>query len=163
MIKFLETRKIQQHTVKMLGWTEEKNQLTFNFFEGSTVVNKKFRSIDKRFSQTPNGKKILYNINSAIDQKEIVIVEGELDVASFYEIGIKNVISVPSGSSDANEHWENSKDYIAQVEHFIIAVDCDDVGLKLREKIAQRLGRYRCSYLEFEGKDAIEHDRDWET
>ena len=135
MIKFLETRKIQQHTVKMLGWTEEKNQLTFNFFEGSTVVNKKFRSIDKRFSQTPNGKKILYNINSAIDQKEIVIVEGELDVASFYEIGIKNVISVPSGSSDANEHWENSKDYIAQVEHFIIAVDCDDVVVQSLERL----------------------------
>lgn len=164
LVKYLESRKIKQSTAIALGWTEENyyqpslqkevTNLVFNTFEGETLVNKKYRSGGKKFTQSAGTKSIFYNINSAIGKKKVYIVEGEFDVASLIEIGIKNVISVPNGANDNDEYWRTSEKYIKDVEHFVIAVDNDEKGEILRDKIAQRLGRYRCSYINFDGKDA---------
>lgn len=166
MVKYIESRKIPQTVAIDLGWSEEKQyqpqkgkevmNLVYNFFEGEKVVNKKYRSGDKKFTQSKGGKPILYNINSVVGEKEIYIVEGEMDVAALYAIGIKNVVSVPSGANDNDDYWINSKPYIEDAEKFILAVDTDKAGSKLKELIAQRLGRYRCSFIEFKGKDANE-------
>ena len=165
MVKFIEdTRKISQDTLVELGITEEKyyqpsaqrelNNTVFNYFEGETLVNKKYRSGDKRFTQSTNGKSILYNINSLIGQKEAWIVEGEFDVLALTEIGIRNAVSVPNGANDNDDYWINSEPYLKDIEKFIIATDKDSKGIDLREKIAQRLGRYRCEFIEWENKDA---------
>ena len=165
MVKFIEdTRKISQDTLVELGITEEKyyqpsaqrelNNTVFNYFEGETLVNKKYRSGDKRFTQSANGKSILYNINSLIGQKEAWIVEGEFDVLALTEIGIRNAVSVPNGANDNDDYWINSEPYLKDIEKFIIATDKDSKGIDLREKIAQRLGRYRCEFIEWENKDA---------
>lgn len=164
LVKFLESRKISQKTAIELGWTEEKhyqpslqkntNNLVFNFFEGEVLVNKKYRSANKKFTQSAGTKSIFYNINSLIGQKEAYIVEGEFDVAAFYEVGIKNVVSVPNGANDNDDFWRVSKKYLDNIEKFIIATDNDEKGISLRNKIAQRLGRYKCTFIEFDGKDA---------
>lgn len=165
MVKWLEEeRKISQSTAINLGWTEENyyqpqlnsnvNNLVFNFFEGETLVNKKYRSGNKKFTQSAGTKSIFYNINAAIGQKEIYIVEGEFDVAALYEVGIKNAVSVPNGANDNDDFWKNSEPYIKDIDSFIIAVDNDEKGNILKDKIAQRLGRYRCTFIEWEGKDA---------
>lgn len=164
MVKYLESRKISQATAIKLGWTEETyyqpaiqkkvTNLVFNTFEGETLVNKKYRSGSKNFTQSAGTKSIFYNINSAIGKEKVYIVEGEFDVAAMIEAGIKDVISVPNGANDNDEYWKTSEKYIKDVKHFVIAVDNDDKGKILRDKIAQRLGRFKCSYLEFEGKDA---------
>lgn len=164
MVKYIESRKISQSTAIALGWTEEQyyqpskqkkvNNLVFNSFEGGTLVNKKYRSGDKKFTQSAGTKSIFYNINSAIGQKELYIVEGEFDVAALYEVGIKNVVSVPNGANDNDDYWINSKKYIKDIESFVIAVDNDDKGNELKNAIAQRLGRHRCTFIDFEGKDA---------
>lgn len=130
------------------------NSITFNYFEGGTLVNKKFRSATKDFTQVKGGKPIFYNINSAIGAEKVYIVEGEFDVLAMYEAGIKNCISLPSGANDNDDYWEHSKDYLSDVKLFVIAVDMDDKGLIIRDKIAHRLGKYRCSYIEWKGKDA---------
>lgn len=167
LVKWLEdVRKIPQSTAIDLGWTEEKyyqpqikkevSNLVFNFFEGSTLVNKKYRSGGKKFTQSAGTKSIFYNINKAIGEEEVYIVEGEMDVASLHTIGIKNAISVPNGANDNDEYWIQSEPYLKNVKRFIIAVDKDDKGNELKEKIAQRLGRYRCEFIEWEGKDANE-------
>lgn len=166
MVKWIEIRKIPQSTAIELGWTEEKhyqpqlqkevNNIVFNFFEGNTLVNKKYRSGNKKFTQSAGTKSIFYNINSAIGQEEVYIVEGEIDVASLHSIGIKNVISVPNGANDNDEYWKQSEPYLKHVKRFVIAVDKDEKGNELKEKIAQRLGRWRCEFIEWEGKDANE-------
>jgi twinkle protein len=163
---FEETRKIPQYVLKQLNITEEKhyqpqlkkevNNIVFNFFEGDTIINKKYRSANKKFTQSAGTKRIFYNINAAINQKELYIVEGEMDVLSLYAVGIKNVISLPSGAQDTDDVWQNCKKYIESVEKFIIAVDNDTKGNEVKEKIAQRLGRYRCEFIEWNGKDANE-------
>ena len=165
LVKWVENeRKIQQNVLKELQITEEKqyqpalgkevNNLVFNYFEGERLVNKKYRSGDKKFTQSTNGKPIFYNINAIVDAKEVYIVEGEFDVLAMYQVGVKNVISVPNGANDNDNYWINSEKYLKDVEKFYIAVDNDTKGNDLSEKIAQRLGRYRCARVNFEGKDA---------
>ena len=166
LVKYLESRKISQSTAIALGWTEEQyyqpqlekqvNNLVFNTFEGDTLVNKKYRSANKKFTQSSGTKSIFYNINSAIGQDEWWIVEGELDVSALYEVGVKNVGSVPNGANDNDDFWKNSETYLKDVKRFVIAVDNDEKGNILKDKIAQRLGRYRCSFIEWKNKDANE-------
>lgn len=165
LIKWVEeNRKIPQFVLIDLGITEEEyfqpahnkkvNNIVFNYFEGDKVVNKKYRSPSKAFTQSAGGKPIFYNINSIIGEKEVYIVEGEFDVLALTTAGIKNAISVPNGANDNDDYWKNSEPYLKDVEKFIIAVDNDDKGNDLKEKIAQRLGRYRCEYIEWNKKDA---------
>jgi len=164
IVKFLESRGISQRTANELGLTEEdwyqptasKNRLNivFNYFEGDVVVNKKYRTSDKLFTQSANGKSIFYNINSVINEKECYIVEGEFDVLAVHQVGIKNVISVPNGANDNDKYWLNSEKYLKNVEKFYIATDNDEKGNDLADKIAQRLGRWRCERINFNGKDA---------
>lgn len=166
VVKFFEGRKIQQFTLNEMGVTEEKfyqpkfkkevNNIVFNFFEGETVVNKKYRGPEKSFTQSQGTKSIFYNINAAIGQKEVYIVEGEIDCLSLVQIGIKNAISVPNGANDNDAYWVNSEPYMKGVEKFYIGTDNDTKGNELAEKIAQRLGRYRCERINFTGKDANE-------
>lgn len=157
-------RGIPQRVIIELGFTEERQyqpklqkevaNLVFNFFENDKLVNKKYRGPQKTFTQSKNSKPILYNINALIGEKECYIVEGEIDVASFYTVGVKNVVSVPNGANDNDEYWKNSQAYLAGIERFIIAVDNDEKGKVLKDKIAQRLGRYKCDFIEWKGKDA---------
>ena len=165
LVKYIETeRKINQFTLKNFNITEEKfyqpslnkevNNIVFNYFEGDTLVNKKYRSANKKFTQSKNGKPIFYNINSIIGEEEAYIVEGEFDVLALSEIGIKNVISIPNGANDNDNYWINSEKYIKDIKKFYIATDNDESGNNVAEKIAQRLGRYRCERVIFDGKDA---------
>tara|TARA_R110001592_G_scaffold298074_1_gene568632 strand:+ start:6230 stop:8011 length:1782 start_codon:yes stop_codon:yes gene_type:complete len=159
-----EVRKIRQETLMHFGVTEEIkyqpakqkdiNNIVFNYFEGEKLVNKKYRSPSKDFTQTTGGKPILYNINAVIGEDEVYIVEGEFDVFAMYERGIKNVVSLPNGANDNDDYWINSKEYLKNVKKFIIGTDNDEKGIITREKIAQRLGRYRCEFITWKGKDA---------
>lgn len=166
LVKYFEERKINQFTLKKFNITEEKyyqpalqkevNNVVFNYFEGDILVNKKYRSGGKKFTQSKNGKPIFYNINSIIGQDEAYIVEGEIDALSFDEIGIHNVISIPNGANDNDNYWINSEKYLNGIKKFYIATDNDESGNNVAEKIAQRLGRYRCERVIFDGKDANE-------
>ena len=164
IVKYFESRKIQQYTLNHFQVSEELyyqpqlqkevNNIVFNYFEGETLVNKKYRSGGKKFTQSKNAKSIFYNLNAIIGQSEVYIVEGEIDVMALYEIGIKNAISIPNGANDNDNYWVNSEKYIKDVAKFYIATDNDESGNNVAEKIAQRLGRYRCERVRFEGKDA---------
>lgn len=166
VVKYFEDRKIQQYTLKHFEVSEEKyyqpalnkevNNIVFNYFEGDVLVNKKYRSGGKKFTQSKNAKSIFYNLNSVIGKDEAYIVEGEIDVMALYEIGIKNVISVPNGANDNDNYWVNSEKYIKDIKKFYIATDNDTKGDEVAEKIAQRLGRFRCERIVLEGKDANE-------
>jgi len=159
-----EERGLDKETLEALYVTEEKhyqpakgkdmNCITFNYYEGSSLVNKKFRSAAKDFSAVKGGKPILYNINATIGAKELWIVEGEFDVLALYQQGIKNVVSLPNGANDSDEYWANSEKYIKDIGSFVIATDNDEKGIEIRERIAQRLGRWRCKFVEWKNKDA---------
>ena len=165
LVKYLEKeRKISQSTIKELGVTQETyyqpqlgtktSNLVFNYFEFETVVNKKYRDANKNFTQSKNGKSIFYNINSIIGESEVYIVEGEFDVLAMHECGYKNTISLPNGANDNDDVWSNCKKYLSDVKKFYICTDNDASGEEVSNKIAQRLGRYRCVRVVFDHKDA---------
>lgn len=166
VVKYFEGRGIKQFTLNELNVTEEVfyqpalgkevNNICFNFFEGETLVNKKYRSSSKNFTQTTGAKSIFYNINSVIGKKEAFIVEGEIDCITLHQEGFKSVISVPNGANDNDAYWVNSDTYLKDIEKFYIGTDMDAKGNELAEKIAQRLGRYRCERINWKGKDANE-------
>ena len=82
------------------------------------------------------------------------IVEGEFDVLAMVQCGFKNTISIPNGANDNDDFWINCEKYLQDVEKFYICTDNDDKGEVVSEKIAQRLGRYRCERVLFANKDA---------
>lgn len=161
---FKNVRKIDQFVLKEMNITEEKyyqpaqkkemTNIVFNYFEGETLVNKKYRSGGKDFTQTKGGKPILYNINSIIGKKECYIMEGEIDVLSLIQIGIKNCVSIPNGANWNENYWINSMQYLEGIETFYICTDNDEKGHKTAEKIANKLGYDKCERVLFEGKDA---------
>lgn len=164
VVKWFESRGIKQFTLNDFVITEEKhyqpqmqkecNNIVFNFFEGDVLVNKKYRSGNKKFTQSKNTKSIFYNINSVIGQRECYIVEGEMDCLTLHQEGFKSVLSVPNGANDNDAYWINSEQYLKDVERFYIGTDNDEKGNALADKIAQRLGRYRCERINWVGKDA---------
>ena len=165
LVKWIEeTRGISLETLSRFNISEEMqyqpakgkelNNIVFNYFEGAKLVNKKYRSGTKDFTQTKGGKPIFYNINSVLGSEQVYIVEGEFDVLAMYEGGFKECISLPNGANDNDEFWINSEKYLKDVKHFIIATDNDEKGIIVRDKIAQRLGRFKCSFVEFKNKDA---------
>lgn len=163
-VKYCNSRGISQSTIKELKVSEEQyfqpalgkkvNNIVFNYFEGDTLINKKFRSADKHFTQLSNTKPMFYNINSVINSDVVYIVEGEFDVLAMHEAGFKNTISIPNGANDHDDFWINAEIYLKGVKKFYIATDRDDKGEIVAEKIAQRLGRYRCERILFKTKDA---------
>jgi len=164
LVRYFEKRGISQSTLIDNLITEEVvyqpavgkkvPSIVFNYFEGETLINKKYRTLDKKFTQSAGTKNIFYGLNDISDAEEIYIVEGEMDKLALWEIGIKNVISVPNGANDNDDVWENAASIISGVKKFYIATDCDQKGQELSEKIAQRLGRWRCFRIVFRNKDA---------
>lgn len=161
---FREVRGIRQETLISCRITEEKkfhpakgkemNSVVFNYFEGAKLVNKKYRTADKAFTQEKNAKKVFYGINDVSDQDEVFIVEGEIDKLSMWEAGYHNCISVPNGANDLNDVFENCENYLKGVTLFYIAVDMDEPGLKLESELIKRLGKHRCKRIEWSKKDA---------
>lgn len=166
IVKWFKSRGISQKTLIETKITEEKyyqpakqkemTNIVFNYFEGDVLRNKKYRSSAKDFTQSKNAKKIFYGINDVIGAEECYIVEGEMDKLSMWEIGIKNVISVPNGAKDSSDYFENCEDYLQSIKKFYIAVDMDGPGLSLEQNLIKRLGKYRCVRVNFKNKDANE-------
>ena len=164
LVKWFKARGISQTTLIENKITEEKyyqpveqkevNNIVFNSFEGNDLVNKKYRDQKKNFTQSAGTRSIFYGINDIINQEEVYIVEGEIDKLSLWELGIRNCISLPNGANDNDNVWIHAEKYLKDVKKFFIATDMDEKGNEVCEKIAQRLGRYRCLRIEFKNKDA---------
>jgi len=121
------------------------------------IVNAKYRRLDiKRFMQIKDGAKLFYNLQSVADTDTCYIVEGEIDVLSMHECGFTNVISVPEGAPNADsvnytskfDFIQNSQPYLKHIKKYIIFVDKDKNGLKLKEELIRRLDIDKCYYVE---------------
>lgn len=144
---------------------EERNAIAFPFIKNGEVVNVKYRSKDKYFTQESGAEKCWYKYDD-IDPKCTIITEGEFDALSFEVAGYRHAISVPDGApAIESKSFDRKFTYIdvedpaiEAVEKFILAVDNDAPGKKLEEELARRLGKERCYRVRWpEGcKDANE-------
>ena len=162
LVKWFKGRGISQNTLRENKITEERyyqpakgkemNNVVFNYFEDGVLVNKKYRSADKCFTQSKGTKKTLYGIDD-ITGDEAYIVEGEMDKLSLWEVGVKNCISLPNGAKDVNEVFENTPQ-LNDLKVVYIAVDMDTAGQQAERELIKRFGKWRCKRIHFKGKDA---------
>ena len=171
VVTWFDNRGISLQTLKDLRISEglefmpqtgkEENTIQFNYYIGNQLVNIKYRDGRKNFKLYKGAEKIFYNIDASVGYNTIVIVEGEMDVLSFHEAGVKNVISVPNGATLTNnnlDYLDNCIDYFADKEKIILAVDNDEAGQALQAELIRRLGAEVCFTLDFEDvKDANDY------
>lgn len=161
-LQYLQERGIDRDVVERNGITTairsfggaKEGCLSFPYRVDGQVVNVKYRTRDKKFSQEAGASKVVYGYDDISDDVTF-IVEGEIDKLSFEMAGIENCISVPDGApSPTAENFdakfdflETCADRLSTVKKFVIAVDSDAPGQKLASELSRRLGRYRCAKL----------------
>ncbi|NCC10506.1 MAG: toprim domain-containing protein [Bacteroidia bacterium] len=166
----VEKRAISQATIQALKFTVQEEKmpqtgriescLCFNYFENGVLVNTKFRTLDKKFKMVTGAELIPYNIDAVRETDTVIIVEGEMDVASLHTAGFTNAISVPAGANAGLSYFDRFKvSHFDEKKSIIIAGDMDEAGLLLRQQLLAYFGPERCKVVTFTPgcKDANEH------
>lgn len=140
--------------------------IAFNYYSGDDIVNVKYRTIDKRFAQTPGGSPIPYRMDSLKGAEYAVICEGEFDALAFDEAGIHTAVSTPHGAIQADDRTVDGKmkfiecafELFEAVGCIYIATDADEHGKRTAQEYARRFGKERCKLVEYPDglKDANE-------
>lgn len=169
LVKWFEVRKISQYVLNDFKITEgsefmpqtgkNENCINFNYFRLGELINVKYRDGKKNFKLFKDAELIFYNLDACIDNKEIIIVEGEMDVLALAQCGVNNVISVPNGCTEKGsinlQYLDNCIEFFDTDTQFILALDNDLVGNRLKNELARRLGYENCKQVNFKDcKDA---------
>lgn len=170
---FEQERKISQNTLKKLKITEsienmpagkttpagQRLAINYNYFRDGELINIKYRDSAKGFKMYSGAELIFYNLDSLKNATECWITEGENDTLALVEAGIMRegiaVISVPNGAQKTTnnlQYLNNCIDLFDKIEKIHLALDNDINGRKLREELAERLGKERCDYVEWKDK-----------
>lgn len=164
LIQYFVKRNISASTVRYFQITESKewmpkakeeiHVICFNYYKDGELTNIKFRGKDKDFKLNKNSEQIFYNLDSIINETDIVITEGEIDCMSLHEAGVRSVVSVPNGTPPPNsqfniEYLNNCWKYFEGKTKIIIATDNDEPGKALRNELARRLGYERCYQIQY--------------
>jgi twinkle protein len=167
-LRWFEQRGISQTTLNQFKIAEgleympqqekEVNTVQFPYFRHGELINIKYRDGLKNFKLSSGAELVFYNIDSIIGCDEVIICEGEIDCMSIYQSGFKNVISVPNGAGASSlVYLDSAIDLFDDETKYIIAVDNDAAGLKLRNELVRRLGFENCKEVIFGNcKDANE-------
>ncbi len=174
VVKWFESRKISQKTLLFAKITEgiesmpldepkgafkEMNTVQFNYFRNNELVNIKYRGTKKEFKLFPGAELILFGLDTLIGKKEAFWVEGEPDDLTLIEAGYvtetMGVVSVPNGASKFRNnlsYLNNCIKELSGIEKHHLGFDNDANGRKLRDEIADRLGKDKCDYIEWKDK-----------
>ena len=178
--EYLATRGISPSTADKMGLFGadkyfaklEKNSdaIAFPYYREGKLVAVKYRSFpEKAFTQDSGGAHDFFGIDNLVKGEPIVIVEGEIDALTLMEVGIPNVVSVPSGapikvadgkslpSEDKRFSYVwNASDYLDAAPYVILATDQDTAGQALAEELSRRIGKEKCRLAKFTTKDLNE-------
>jgi twinkle protein len=146
------------------------DSIGFPYFRQGKLVAVKYRSFpDKAFTQDAGGAHDFFGLDLLEKGKPITIVEGEIDCLTLMELGIPNVVSVPSGApikvADGRVKPEedkrfsyvwNAEEFLVAAPYVILATDQDEAGQALAEELARRIGKEKCRLAKFHTKDLNE-------
>ncbi|CAL8460519.1 g48 [Coccomyxa elongata] len=178
VLEYFIKRGISQATLERNGVKQEfsskhnAHAIAFPYYRDGEVINIKYRTLDKKFWQTPGTERILYGVDDVKNAAEIIIVEGEMDKLALEEAGMRNVISVPDGAPRAVKEGElpppeadtkfqylwNCRAVLDQAVRIVLATDSDAPGQALAEELARRLGRDRCWRVRWPSEAAAASD-----
>lgn len=138
--------------------SETESAIVFPSIHKGQIRGLKYRTLDRRWSQTVDFHAIWYGMDDVVGQDTVIIVEGEMDKLALEEAGFSNAVSVPNGAPDKvkngplPEHaadkafgyvW-NCWTELEQASCILLGTDNDLPGHALAEELARRLGRERC-------------------
>jgi twinkle protein len=169
-LKYLMDRKISQAAINEVKLCENaQGFIGFPYFENDEIVNIKFRNTaldkkERRFSQSPGGKHVMYNYDNAKKHTKVLITEGEIDVLSWVTAGVPFAVSVDSGAPNPGDNidkklecFTNSYDLFEQAEIVYLATDNDENGRLLQEELERRLDTEKIRVISYgQHKDANE-------
>lgn len=177
---YLRSRGISQETadrMKLFGADKffakldrHSDAIGFPYYREGKLVAVKYRSFpDKAFTQDAGGAHDFFGLDLLEKGKPITIVEGEIDCLTLMELGIPNVVSVPSGApikvADGRVKPEedkrfsyvwNAEEFLVAAPYVILATDQDEAGQALAEELARRIGKEKCRLAKFHTKDLNE-------
>lgn len=150
--------------------------IVFRIFEHGVEVGRKYRGPNKKFWQKVGGRRTFINSDVMDDpaledgRQALVIVEGEIDLATLLQCGRPFAVSVPDGApavpkgmaaddlqpldpeaeqSGKFEFMYLNRDRLKRTKRFVIAVDNDPPGKRLAAELVRRLGAAKCSFITY--------------
>lgn len=148
-LSYLEGRGLTHQTIKhfKLGYCDSRNAVSIPIFKNKELINIRYRSLDPkakvRYTQEKGCETWIYNedgIQDGLKIKGVLVVEGEFDLMSVWQSGIKHVVSPSSGATSFGP-WIELLDNIPYVW---IAYDNDKAGKNAAYDFAQRVGIDKC-------------------
>lgn len=141
-------RGLTTETIKFfkLGYDKTKNAISIPHFKNGELINIKYRFLkpDKiKYVGEKGAESWIFHeqgMQEGLTKGGVLICEGEIDLMSAYQAGIKNVIS-PASGKDSYGVWLEMLDNIPKV---YIAYDNDKGGKESAYKIAERVGIDKC-------------------
>jgi twinkle protein len=133
-------------------------EICFPYYKNDILVNVKHyipakNEEKKKFWDEKECELCLFNQDNIDGNEYLIICEGHMDCISFYQYGLKNVVSVPNGC--LNLAWiENDYEFLDKFQEIYLCMDTDAAGQKNIEKIVARLGNWRVKNVILPHKDA---------
>jgi len=168
-VKYFEGRMIGKETLNELKiftslqfmpqLGREVEVICFPYYRNDKLVNVKYRGPEKSFKLVKDAELTFFNLPSISSVTDYcIITEGEIDTASFVQVGFNQVVSVPNGAKGSNlDYLDPVVDVFERIEKIYIAVDTDEKGILLRDELCRRLGPEKCYIVEYDNfKDANE-------
>lgn len=163
-IRYLNSRGISEEVAKryeITTQTGKDNILVFPFYnEKGELKFIKYRKTDFRKGVDANkewceaqGMPILFGMKQCnMDNKTLIITEGQLDSLSVATAGIENAVSVPTGAKGFT--WvPYCWDFIQQFDKIIVFGDYEKGHISLLDEIRQRFKKTICHVREEDYKD----------
>ena len=161
IVTYFKNRGVSEDVTKKYVYTaiakDGRKVAAFKFYDCGEHCLTKFRYIDARANvketQEAEGKSVLWNLENIDKDKPVVLTEGMIDALSCIEAGYENVVSVPSGCN--NFKWiDNNFSEIQNIKEWILYMDNDEAGNKMKENLLLKLDRNRIKVVEHDLKDA---------
>ena len=159
LMAYLEDRGISSETQVKCNLSFEKGAIVFQSYINGQLINRKYRTKDKQKMWLEKDAELVF-YNPLIEQKDrkwCIITEGEIDAVTLYECGKDNAVSVPNGAPPLNvkieshdlSYLESVKEIFPSVDGYLLCMDNDEPGRRLRDEIARRLGFEKCAKVNY--------------
>ncbi|XP_044496991.1 twinkle homolog protein, chloroplastic/mitochondrial isoform X2 [Mangifera indica] len=172
--RMITSKTLQRNRVMQKRCGNDEVVIAFTYQKQGKLVNCKYRDIVKRFWQEKDTEKVFYGLDDIDGERDIIIVEGEIDKLSMEEAGFRNCVSVPDGApasvstkdlppEDKDIKYKylwNCREYLNKASRIILATDGDPPGQALAEELARRLGKERCWRVKWPKKDEVNYFKD---
>jgi twinkle protein len=145
------TRGLTVETLRsfQIGFEEVNGSqaVVFPYFLDGKIVLQKKRLLDKKeFIREPGCPSVLFGLQN-VTGKEVIVTEGEFDALAAFQLGYRNVVSVPNGANVAKTGNPAECEWLKQLDGFEkihIAFDNDETGEAAARLLAHKLGEWRC-------------------